>query len=127
MVKNYRPAGIGMVPAQPGTYLVNAYFDDNQVELVKANVLGWQVGGERTMTPLVLDPGAVTGEDFHIIHADGRVECSDGRCWEDVDVWIAEERRLRRDGPSPEKAATPARSPHARVPGETGEGNRDAA
>lgn len=97
MVKNYRPASAGMVPALPGTYLVTAYFDDNQVDLVKCNVLGWSVSTERTMTPLVIDPRAADEDTWHVIHPDGRVECTDGRCWSDVDSWIADERRRRRD------------------------------
>ncbi len=97
MVKNYRPGGVGMLPALPGTYLVHAYFDDNQVELVKANVLGWQVSSERTVTPLVVDPRAAADDDWFVIHPDGRVECRDGRCWADSDIWIDEQRRLRRD------------------------------
>lgn len=95
MVKNYRPASVGMVPALPGTYLVTAYFDDNQVDLVKSNVLGWSVSTERTLTPLVIDPRAADEDVWHVIHPDGRVECTDGRCWSDVDSWIADERRRR--------------------------------
>ncbi|GAA0277190.1 hypothetical protein GCM10009127_17440 [Alteraurantiacibacter aestuarii] len=97
MIKNYRPGGIGMIQAEPGTYLVHAYFDDNQVDLVKANVVGWQIGSERILTPLVIDPRAAMDETWFVIHPDGRVECNDGRCWNDVDSWIVEERRLRRD------------------------------
>ena len=130
MVKNYRPGGVGMVPAHAGTYLVHAYFDDNQVELVKTHVLGWQVGSERTMTPLVIDPGAITGEDFFVLQPDGRVECSDGRCWADVDTWVGEQRRLRRDVPV-EKLAKAPPQPSARTPESparsTGEASRDAA
>lgn len=96
MIKNYRPGGIGMISAEPKTYLVHAYFDDNQVELVKSNVIGWQVGSERVLTPLVVDPRIVTDDKWHVIHPDGRVECSDGRSWSDIDGWIAEERRVRR-------------------------------
>ncbi len=97
MVKSYKPGGIGMFAAAPGTYLVHAYFDDNQVELVRSNVLGWQVGSERVLTPLVVDPRAASDREWYVIHPDGRVECSDGRSWDDVDSWVDEERRLRRD------------------------------
>lgn len=93
MAKNYRPASTGMLPALPGTYLVTAYFDDNQVDLVKCNVLGWSVSTERTLTPLVVDPRAADDDQWHVIHPDGRVECTDGRCWSDVDVWVKEERQ----------------------------------
>ena len=97
MVKNYRPASAGMLPALPGTYLVTAYFDDGQVELVKCNVIGWSVSTERTVVPLVMDPRVADEEPWHVIHPDGRVECSDGRGWADLDSWIVEERRRRRD------------------------------
>lgn len=97
MVKNYRPASAGMIAAEPGTYLVHVYFDDNQVELVKANIIGWSVSTERQLTPLVVDPTAASDEVWFVIHPDGRVECSDGRCWNEVDQWIADERRLRRE------------------------------
>jgi len=97
VIKSYRPGGIGMFPAEPGTYLVHAYFDDNQVELVRANVVGWQVGSERILTPLVVDPRAASDEVWHVIHPDMRVECSDGRCWDNVDSWVEENRRMQRE------------------------------
>jgi len=97
LAKNYRPASAGMIAALPGTYLVTAYFDDNQVELVRCNVLGWSVSTERTVIPIVLDPRVADEEPWHVVHADGRVESSDGRGWPDVDRWIMEERRRRRD------------------------------
>ncbi|TIX50280.1 hypothetical protein [Alteraurantiacibacter aquimixticola] len=96
-MKSYRPGSAGMVPAQPGTYLAHLYFDDAQVELVKSHVVGWQVSAERELTPLVVDPAAVTNQDWFVIQPDGRVECSDGRCWIDTETWISEERRRRRD------------------------------
>lgn len=97
LVKNYRPASAGMLPALPGTYLVHAYFDDGQVELVKCNVIGWSVSTERTVVPLVMDPRVADEEPWHVIHPDGRVECSDGRGWANLDSWIMEERRRRRE------------------------------
>jgi hypothetical protein len=97
LAKNYRPASAGMLPALPGTYLVTAYFDDGQVELVKCNVIGWSVSTERTVVPLVMDPRVADEEPWHVIHPDGRVECSDGRGWADLDCWITEERRRRRE------------------------------
>jgi len=97
MVKNYRPASVGMMPAHPETYILHLYFMENQVEVVKANVIGWQVSSERELTPLVVDPKIMTGDDWFVLHADGRVECSDGRCWENCDDWITEERRRYRD------------------------------
>ena len=97
MVKSYRPGGVGMIAAEPGTYLVNAYIDDNQVELVKATVIGWQVSSERILTPLVVDPTAASMDIWHIIHPDGRVECRDGRCWPNVDSWVVSQRRDQRE------------------------------
>ena len=110
MAKNYRPGGVGMINAELGTYLVHAYFDDNQVELVRSNVIGWQIGQERKLTPLVIDPDAAADELWFVVHPDNRVECSDGRCWADLDCWIAEERRRRRDAlaKKQEKRAAPA-------------------
>lgn len=96
MVKSYRPASAGMLPAQPGTYLVTAYFDDGQVELVKCNVLGWSISSGRTVVPLVLDPRMADEEPWHVIYPDGRVECSDGHGWDNLDCWIRHERRHRR-------------------------------
>ncbi len=97
MVKNYRPVGVGMIPAERGTYLVHAYFDDNQVDLVRTTIVGWQISQERELTPLTIDPRAAAEDPWFVVHPDERVECSDGRCWADVDTWIAEERRMRRD------------------------------
>lgn len=80
MAKSYRPVGVGMFPAEHGTYLVHAYFDDAHVELVRANVIGWQVSQERILTPLVIDQHAAEDDPWFVIHPDERVECSDGRC-----------------------------------------------
>ncbi len=85
-----------MFDAQARTYLVSAYFDDNQVELIYANVLGWQVGKDRRLTPITLDPRAADESPWFVLHPDGRVESDDGRGWDNKDAWIAEERRNRR-------------------------------
>jgi len=97
MPKSYRPAGVGMIPAEPRTYLVHAYFDDSQVELVRTNVLAWQVSQERILTPLVVDQHAAEDDPWFVIQPDERVECSGGRCWDNAEVWIEEERRRRRE------------------------------
>jgi hypothetical protein len=91
MVKNYRPASAGMLAALPGTYLIYAYFESGSVELVRCNVIGWQISSERTITPLVLDPRAADDDSWYVIHPDGRVESSDGRCWDSADAWVADE------------------------------------
>ena len=96
MPKNYRQGGVGMLDAAPGTYLVHAYFDDNQVDLVRSNVLGWQIAPDRTITPLVVDPRAAQDDVWTAIHPDGRVECSDGRNWDSEDAWLMEEKRNQR-------------------------------
>ncbi|RPF70587.1 hypothetical protein [Aurantiacibacter spongiae] len=97
MQKSYRTGGVGMLPAAPGTYLVHAYFDDNQVDLVKIVVVGWQVSPDRRLVPLVIDPRATDEEPWFVIHPCGRVESHDGRGWVDVDDWIDEEKRNRRE------------------------------
>ena len=97
MQKNYRPSGVGMFPAEPGTYLVHAYFDDNQTDLVRANVVGWKVGNDSHLTPLVIDPRAADEEPWYVEHPDGRVECSNGRSWRTIDEWTDEERRGKRE------------------------------
>ena len=93
MQKNYREGGVGLIDAAPGTYLVSAYFDDNQVELVQCNVLGWQIGKDRRLTPMCLDIRAADENPWFVHHPDGRVESNDGRAWPDLDAWIAEQRR----------------------------------
>ncbi len=65
MVKSYRPASTRVLPAMPGTYLVTAYFDDGQVELVKFNVNGWSISSGRTVLPVVLDP-RLTDEEIEV-------------------------------------------------------------
>lgn len=97
MVKNYRPGGVGMLEAAPGTFLLHAYFDDNQVELVRSAVLGWQIGADRKITPLVLDPRAADDEPYTVNYPDGRVETSDGRTWDDLGSFIDEEKRRQRE------------------------------
>ncbi|MFB0611198.1 hypothetical protein [Aurantiacibacter poecillastricola] len=96
MQKNYRLSGVGMLDAAPGTYLVHAYFDDNQVDLVKSNIIGWQVGQDRRLTPLLLDPRAVDQEGWVVLHPDGRIENEDGQSWPNEDAWLVHERRERR-------------------------------
>ena len=115
MVKSYRPAGVGMVGAERGTYLMHAYFDGNEVDLVRANVIGWQISSERNLTPLVIDPRAADIEPWVVRHPDGRVECSDGRCWDTVEAWLAEERRAYR-GAGAADAAKPSASPPVSAP-----------
>jgi hypothetical protein len=96
-VKNYRPAGVGMFPAQAGTYLLTVYLDGEQPDLVKSNVIGWQVTPGRLLTPLVADPRAADIEPWIVSQPDGRVEASDGRCWDTIELWLADECR-----PSPQ-------------------------
>ena len=115
MVKSYRPAGVGMLPAQPGTYLLHAYFDDNHIDLVKSNVLGWQVCSERSLTPLAIDPRAAEADAWCVAHPDGRVECSDGRCWDSLDLWVGEQRRQHSLG-SVKPAVKPAPFPQSSAP-----------
>jgi len=97
MQKNYRPGGVGMIAAPPGTYLVYAYFDSNQVEIVRANVVGWQIGGDRSITPLLIDPRAADIDVWSVIHPDGRVESSNGGVWANEASWIDEQRRAQRE------------------------------
>ncbi len=96
MQKSYRESGVGMFDAAPGTYIVSAYFDDNQVDLVYCNVLGWQIGKDRRLTPMCLDHRAVQDDPWFIIHPDGRVESNDGRSWANKDAWVEEQRRSLR-------------------------------
>jgi hypothetical protein len=98
MHKSYRPSGVAVIAAVPETYLAQAYFDDNDVEIVKSNVIAWQVGSDRGMTPLTIDPRTTAGQEWFVIHPDGRVEADDGRAWAGVDAWIADQRRLHREG-----------------------------
>ncbi len=96
MQKSYRQGGVGMLDALPGTYLVHAYFDDNQVDLVKSNVIGWQVAQDRRLTPLLLDPRALDDDGWVILHPDGRVEDCNGRNWPSEDAWLQSARRESR-------------------------------
>lgn len=95
--KNYRPAGVAYVPASPETYLVELFLDGNEVEIVRAAILGWQVAADRSLSPLTLDQSALGEGRFYVNHPDGRVECSDGRSWDDSDAWISDTKRARRD------------------------------
>lgn len=92
-VKSYRPAGVGMFPAQAGTHLLSAYFDGDRPEVVKSNIIGWQITPGRVLIPLVIDPRAADADPWIVSHPDGRVECSDGRCWDNIDLWLADECR----------------------------------
>lgn len=96
MQKNYRPSGTGLFDAAPGTYLVSAYFDDNEADLIYCNVLGWQVNQDRTLTPMVLDPRAADEKPWYVLHPDGRVESSDGRSWPGKDAWLTDARKAWR-------------------------------
>lgn len=96
MQKSYRQGGILALDAPVGTYLVHAYFDDNQVDLVRCNVLGWQIAADRTVTPIVVDPRAADEVPWTVIHPDGRVESSDGRGWDNEEAWLNQLRRDKR-------------------------------
>lgn len=96
-VKSYRPAGVGMFPAQPGTHLLTVYFDGERPDVVRCNVIGWQITPGRVLIPLVIDPRAADVDPWIVSHPDGRVECSDGRCWDNMELWLTAECR-----PSPE-------------------------
>ncbi len=112
MVKSYRPAGVGMIPAQPGTYLLHVYFDGDQPDLVKSNVIGWQITPGRSLSPLVVDPRAADIEPWIVSHPDGRVECNDGRCWDNVDQWLEDELRPTPHASQDHITAAPAPNRH---------------
>lgn len=95
--KNYRPAGVAFVQSAPQTYLAELFLDGNEVEIIRSNIIGWQVAGDRSLSPLTLDPSALGDGEFHTIHPDGRVECSNGRAWDDCDAWVADAKRMRRE------------------------------
>lgn len=97
--KTYRAAGVAFLPASPQTYLAELFLDGNEVEIIRASVVGWQIAADRSLAPLTLDQTALTDGEFHIIHPGGRVECSDGRSWVDIDDWVADSKRIGRDKP----------------------------
>ncbi len=97
MHKSYRPSTVGLLPAAPGTHLVQAYFDAGQIDIVRAHIIGWQVHTDRSITPLLVDQRAADVETWTVIHPDGRVECSTGAVWTDEDTWVDELRRIRRE------------------------------
>jgi len=97
MQKNYRPSGVGMMAAEPGTYLLHAYFDDNQVDLVRCNVIGWKVGNDSRIAPLVIDPRAADGDNWYVQHPDGRIENPNGQAWNTLNEWIDDLKREQRE------------------------------
>lgn len=97
MAKNYRPAGVAFLPSMPETYLANLFLDGNEVEILRSNIIGWQIAADRSLTPLTLDPNVLGGGEFHVIHPDGRVECNNGQWWSDVDDWVSNTRRTQRE------------------------------
>jgi hypothetical protein len=79
-----------MVPALPGTYIVNPREEDDSGEKVwKNNVVGWMVCADTETRPVVISPDILIGDKWHVLHPDGRVECSNGDSWESVDQWVA--------------------------------------
>ena len=82
-----------MFPAHAGTYLLTAYFEGERPEVVRSNIIGWQITPGRVLIPLVVDPRAADIEPWIVSHPDGRVECSDGRCWDNIEQWLADESR----------------------------------
>jgi hypothetical protein len=81
-----------MTQALPGTYLVSISEDESGNSKVwKSNVVGWMINAEGEVRPIVVDMSLITGgEQWHILHPDGRVERKSGESWETVDQWFAD-------------------------------------
>jgi hypothetical protein len=86
-----------MLPAQPGTYLLNPNPDhpEDQPRFWKTNVLGWMVCADTEIRPVTLDPEGLLSPPWQVLHPDGRVERSDASNWERVEEWLEEVARVR--------------------------------
>lgn len=74
-------------PALPGTYVINFNEDGDDPQFWRTNVLGWMIGIDNVVRPIVVDPhGVVHG--WTVLHPDGRVETSTGDSFETVDAWL---------------------------------------
>jgi len=80
-----------MMPALPGTYLVEPGTDEGGNRKVwKTNVLGWMVCADNETRPVVFDHDGLPSLPWQVLHPDGRVERTDGQSWETVMLWIDE-------------------------------------
>ncbi|MCH4893391.1 hypothetical protein GO308_09745 [Sphingomonas sp. SFZ2018-12] len=76
-------------PAAPGTYLLEAYDDDEDGVKVtsRATVLGWALDEEGSVRPIVVDPDFDYRQGWCVLQPDGRVEKSNGVQWETLADW----------------------------------------
>lgn len=82
------------LPAQPGTYLIGlCHEEDNTHSVFRTNVLGWMVCADTAIRPVMLDPEALIGGDWQILHPDGRVEQPNGTSWDNLEDWKASAER----------------------------------
>lgn len=79
-----------LIPALPGTYLINANTDGDEPRVWKNNVLGWMVCADTEVRPMLLDM-SMLNKTWDVLHPDGRVERSSGDCWETLDQYLLSE------------------------------------
>jgi hypothetical protein len=79
-----------MMPAAPGTYLLNPGVDEGKPIAWRTNVLGWMVCADTEVRPVVLDMSALE-KKWDVLHPDGRVERSDGTSWDSLEDWMSTE------------------------------------
>lgn len=81
----------GFCQAQPCTYILWLWFDQNGVAgYNKTNVIGWSMGADgytHAITVDGVDHGL--GDIPPILHPDGRVEDSFDQCYDNVEEWFA--------------------------------------
>jgi len=78
---------VATVPAAPGTYLVHLNDDAEGPSYYRSNVLGWILGLDNVLRPLVIDPELLIG-GWRVLHPDGRVETNGGESWDTVSEWL---------------------------------------
>jgi hypothetical protein len=84
----YSPAA--MMPALPGTYLISPADDESGNRKVwKNNIIGWMIGADTEIRPVVLDMSMVD-DKWTVLHPDGRVELQNGESWDTLDEWLAQ-------------------------------------
>lgn len=98
----------GMIPAQPGTYLLEEVTDRSDDSAVyRHSVLGWAIGLEGSVRPVVVDTTAlIESVRWAVEQPDGRVEGNLGEQWDTVEAWLASSRNAVTP-PSPDPRPAP--------------------
>lgn len=81
---------VSMTPAQPGTYLLERFTEDDGSEsAVRLTVIAWGVYADGILRPIVLDAEAVLNKTWAVEMPNGRVESNSASQWSSAGAWLS--------------------------------------